>query len=218
MSKVIWLTGFGPFPGVTDNPTAAVVAALSGARVGGFEIAATVLPTSYEGAAKAVASGFSQVLAAVVMLGVARHEREIRVESTAANEQTASIPDVDGFLALGQRCSPHFAVGEKLRTTLDVEALAARLRRHSLAARASDDAGRYVCNSSYFNALATSARQTTTPLRKTTPVVFIHVPHIGQPRATGGARWQLSDLVLAARVVIVGVADSLTGRVTGPIF
>lgn len=213
MTRVLWVTGFGPFPGVDSNPTAAVIGRLQGMRVGSFEVVGEVLPTSYERAAARVRRAYKTLQpAAALHLGVAKNEKKLRVERVAANEQTASIPDVDGILAMGLRCSKAFAVAARLETTVDAADVAHRLRRNGLPARESDDAGRYVCNTVYFSALEAAIR-----VDPSTLSVFLHVPGIGNPRAMGGVTWQLDDIVLAARVVMLALSDTLTGRVTGPI-
>ena len=213
MAKVLWLTGFGPFPGVDDNPTAEVARRLHGQRVAGFEVLGEVLQTSFEASGARVKEALPKLRpAAALHLGVAKNEKELRVEAVAANEQTASIPDEDGVLALGQRCSLHFPVAQRLLSAVHVDELTHRLRRHGLPARRSEDAGRYVCNSTYFLSLEAAKRLDPAPL-----VLFLHVPPVGKPKTIGGATWQLEDLVLAARVALIGLTDALTGRSTGPI-
>lgn len=213
MTRILWVTGFGPFTGVDNNPTAAAVGRLQGLKIGGFEVVAEVLPTSYKRASQRVHKAYASLNpAAALHLGVAKNEQQLRVERIAANEQTASIPDIDGVFATGERCSKALQIGARLETTVDTESVARRLRRHALPARASDDAGRYVCNTVYFSALEASML-----LDPSTLPVFLHVPAIGNPKAVGGATWQLDDIVLAARVVMVALSDTFTGRVTGPI-
>ncbi|GEM_PF-3454768 len=145
-------------------------------------------------------------------LGVAVNATEIRVERLAANERTASRPDVDNVLPMGERCHCGFGIADKLESSIATGAIAARIRRHGLPARVSDDAGRYVCNSTYFAALEIAERLDPRPL-----TLFVHLPMPGKPRSVGGMTWQLDDLVLATRVVLLALTDQLTGRITGPI-
>jgi pyroglutamyl-peptidase len=160
------VTGFGPFPGVATNPSgkiARLVAASPRLRRLGVEAQALVLPTAYasiEGAlAPALARGGFD---AVLMIGVAGRAKEIRVERRAANRASLLSPDAAGkrrtSLALGPG-SAHRLSAVAASPVLD------RLRRHRLACRLSQDAGRYLCNAAYFSALA-----------EPVPVLFLHIP------------------------------------------
>lgn len=163
----VLVTGFGPFPGMADNPSAALACALGErpARAG-LELRTTLLPTTW-----AQAMGFSETLAAddpdlVVMLGVAARRRTLCVE-TVAFAQAGPHPDAEG------RSAGPFPEGgpEQLSCAADAGALVDALREAGLPARSSRDAGRYICNALAYAAYR-HAEERSRPLR----AIFVHIP------------------------------------------
>jgi len=151
----VLLTGFGPFPGVPDNPTAALVRELDGRDAGGHQLVGRVLPVSYDrGPAETIR--IARDIGAVLVLGfgvaVGRDGVEVECVGVAA---TAGRLDVDG------RCPDRLAGAERVEATVDVQRLAS-----ALDARLSVDAGRYVCNAWLHD--VTSSLDV--------PVGFVHVP------------------------------------------
>ncbi|MCB9522587.1 MAG: hypothetical protein H6702_04295 [Myxococcales bacterium] len=156
------VTGFGPFPGVPVNPTAAVASALDGARVAGVRVVGRVLPVDWAAGLPALDAAVAEVAPdALLMLGVAPRGG-IEVERVARNQVNAK-PDVQG-LAGPATLAPDGPA--ELATTLPWEALCA------LGAQPSDDAGGYLCNAVFYRALWAHAQ---VPQRG-----FVHVPH-GDP-------------------------------------
>ncbi len=214
MSGQIWLTGFGPFPGVPDNPTAAIVRALNGREFGHLRVVGEELPVSFRRAAERIAAGYHQLKpVAALHLGVQRQGASVRVERIAINERSTMTVDVDGEQPFGEVCDRAYAAGDQLESRVDVGIVAANIRRAALPAESSDDAGRYVCNSTYFAALAAARKQYPVP-----PVLFVHIPRLGAARGVGGACWHTADLETVARIALQHLADQATGRITGPLF
>lgn len=152
------VTGFGPFPGVEDNPTAALARAVDGQRIGEVELVGRVLRVSWaEGPDTAIA--FARELEAewVVGLGVATARHRVEVETIAVCEWR-DRPDVDGI------CDGGLSGPPVVHATLDTAALAS-----ALDARLSDDAGRYVCNAWLYRVCHALE----------VPVGFVHVPSAG---------------------------------------
>jgi pyroglutamyl-peptidase len=86
MAPLILVTGFGPFAGLKQNPSALVAHDVSRARVPGVRLVARVLPVSYAGAEARVAALCRRLHPdAVLSLGVAIGAPVIRVETTALN-------------------------------------------------------------------------------------------------------------------------------------
>ncbi|MFL5220823.1 MAG: peptidase C15, partial [Microvirga sp.] len=117
----------------------------------GIEAEALVMPTAYAAIdavlAPALAGGFD----AVLMIGVAGRARRVRVERRAANRASLLSPDVERR----RRTAPALAPGASHRISrAGATAALARLRRAGIPCRLSRDAGRYLCNASYFAALA----------------------------------------------------------------
>jgi pyroglutamyl-peptidase len=100
--------------------------------------------------------------------------RVIRVERRAANRASLLSPDVERqrrtALTLADGASHRVSRASPLRTVR-------LLRRSGLACRVSQDAGRYLCNASYFAALAAPV-----------PVLFLHIPKPPARRRLGGKR------------------------------
>src|SRR4051812_10392618 len=94
------VTGFGPFPRMPRNPSAAVarrVAASPHWRVLGVEAEALVLPTAYAALDGALDPALKAGrFDAVLMVGVASRAKRIRVERRAVNRASILFPDAAG--------------------------------------------------------------------------------------------------------------------------
>lgn len=197
MSNDILLTGFGPFPGVDENPTQTICETLSGQLLGSNRVFGRVLDVSYERAGTQLSQAMDlSKPALLVMLGVASTSCDIRIETQAVNRRQADQPDVDGRGQQPGRVSELHEEGKVLWTSVDAESLAEDLCLAGFSARVSNDAGRYVCNATYFRALASSAGAL--------PALFIHVPPPGsQSQAVDmGGPW-------TAGLLLAGVAHAL---------
>ena len=179
---VTLVTGFGPFLDVADNASWHIARAL-GERPG---FVAVELPTSFARAREVLAAAIArEAPARIVSVGIARAGGGYRVESGATGVVTSTHADVDGVVATGHRLDAEAA---PRRTLHDTEGLAARLREAGLDACSSNDAGGYVCNSTYHAALG---------LRP--DAVFLHVPPEVDPAA-------LRRGVAAVEALIAGLA------------
>lgn len=168
----VLVTGFGPFPRMPRNPSAAAarrVAASPRWRILGIAADALVLPTAYAALETILdpaleTSGFD----AILMIGVASRAKTIRIERRAVDRASILCPD-----AAGRRPARlTMRQGFPDRSTRAVAAqVRATLRRRGFAGVLSQDAGRYLCNAAYFRALAAPV-----------PVLFIHIPK--PPQAT----------------------------------
>jgi pyroglutamyl-peptidase len=204
LERRLLVTGFGPFPGVAENPSAAIarkVAASPRWRRLGIKTQALVLPTAYSSIEAILAPALRARYTAVLMIGVAGKAKRIRVERRAANRASVLAPDASG------KRGPHLRLttGPAHRTSRVAAAPAlVRLRRAGLPAGLSQDAGRYLCNACYFSALS-----------EPVPVLFLHIPkapprrprriRAGRPRASWPDR-------LAAAFVDIGIDLLTAGR------
>jgi pyroglutamyl-peptidase len=163
----ILVTGFGPFEGVSENPSglvAEVLAAEPGIHAGVLPVAFRSAPRAFDALLARIAP---RVPAALVGLGVHRGA-EFRLEARAGRRLGSDRPDVEGV------CAADLEVGGseplELCSALDLEALAGELRAAGAArVRISRDAGGYVCERIYRHALEAG-------LRLGIPAVFLHVP------------------------------------------
>ena len=104
----------------------------------------------------------------VLHLGVDEKSDKIKLESTAYNEATFRIPDQSAWKPQGVPINSEEELDFCRTTPLPVGKLAESLSKYDVLV--SQDAGRYVCNYTYFISLEEAAkRQNIYPL-------FVHVP------------------------------------------
>lgn len=158
----LWITGFGSFRTISDNPSAALAMRLA-VGVDGFEVESRILPVTYADALTAAAAIPPADL--IVAMGVHGGDAVIRLETQAlrtANE-TSDMAGTAGDAASlppGPETIPS-------RIVIDPTGLEA--------VQLSDDAGGYLCNFWYYCLLASTE----------TPCIFIHVPHSEVSRPDG---------------------------------
>ena len=173
------VTGFGPFPGIPKNPSEVAARRLARDprwRRLGIEVEALALSTTYA----AVATELLPALArsrpdALLMIGVAGRARDMRVETRGLNRASILLPDAakvrPARLALDHAPLARLSRAKPQRQVVT-------LSRHGFRARASINAGPYLCNASYFAALPQPC-----------PVLFVHIPKPGRAlRNSPGAR------------------------------
>jgi pyroglutamyl-peptidase len=176
----VLITGFGPFPGAPYNPTQSLVARLLRLRrpaLGGVELTGHIFPVTY----KAVDHHLPELLTkhrpqALLMFGLASRTPYVRIETRARNAVTMLWPDADhtrvrkGSIVGGadaRTFGPHTA--KLLRAAVGT----------GIDARASRDAGSYLCNYLSWRAIEASCGD-----RGPRLAAFVHVP----PLARDGAR------------------------------
>jgi pyroglutamyl-peptidase len=171
----VLLTGFGPFPGVAENPSGWLAETLAVCASGGdWDLHAHVLPTEWKAVA-ALAPLLHERLQPDLMIhfGVSPRAKGLRIERSAHN-RAASRADASGRLPASPAVSAHGI--PRLDTRLPVGTLAAHLRGQGHAASASASCGLYLCNFLYYRSLEWARAQGRDAL-------FVHVPLI---RAQGG--------------------------------
>ena len=198
----ILVTGFGPFPGAPYNPTQPLVARLLRLRRPAFtevEFSGHIFPVTY----KAVDRELPLVLAehrphALLMFGLASRTAHVRVETRARNAVTMLWPDAaqtrsrKGSIAGGadaKMFGPHTA--KLLRAAVGT----------GLDARASRDAGSYLCN--YLSWRAIEAVDADSGPRL---AAFVHIPLLardGASRRKGMPRITLEELVDAGEAMLL---------------
>jgi len=199
----ILITGFGPFPGAPHNPTMPLVARLLRLRRPAFsevELTGHIFPVTY----KAVDRELPQLLAkrrphGLLMFGLASRTPYLRIETRARNAVTMLWPDADhtsvrkGSIADGadaRMFGPH----------------AAKLFRAAVAtginARASRDAGSYLCNYLSWRAIEATCAANGPRL-----AAFVHVPSVARDgasrRKSMTPRITLEDLVDAGEAMLL---------------
>ena len=143
----VLILGFGPFSGAPRHPCAVLVKRL--ARRRRPALAAIIRTTHvFATAYAAVDSELPKLLDSdpdiVLMFGLAARRRQLCIETQARNARSILFPDVRGYrpargvIALGEEAAR--------RGNAPFAHLLATARGSRMPARASRDAGRYVCN------------------------------------------------------------------------
>jgi pyroglutamyl-peptidase len=192
-TKVL-LTGFGPFPGAPENPSAWLAEALASsplARRPEISLHTEVLPTEWA-AVSARAPRLLETLRPQLMLhfGLSRRARSFRIERSAHN-RILSRTDAAG--ALPGRDSVIPAGHNRLDSQFPAHQLVTHLRQNGVAAATSRSTGRYLCNFLYYLSLDWARRQST-PCH----AVFVHVP-FGVPQ---GGPLPEAELLRGAEAVL----------------
>lgn len=168
----ILVTGFGPFPGVDENLSSALVARLQrdAASAGlGVHLATHVLHTEWRRGPDRVAQLFESFApSAVIHFGVSREARGFRIE-TQAHNVCRMAPDAAGQAPPDARLHPDGAQAHP--ATLPIRDIVRRLERLEIPVSLSRDAGGYLCNAVLYHSLRL-AQAAPWPCR----AGFVHIP------------------------------------------
>jgi len=187
----VLITGFGPFPGVADNPSEWLVRRLQrtlssrGRRCVAFGFA--VLPTEWRALPRLHGRLWARHRPHLALhFGVSARAACLHVEQRAHNLASGRA-DARGEARETARIARH--APHALASPLSAHAIALHLERRGLPARASHDAGAYLCNMAYFLSLA---RARAAPGRAA--ALFVHIPPVG---SSAGERARLLQGALA---------------------
>ncbi len=169
----VLLTGFGPFPTVPDNASARLVFALAPRARERFpqcDIAYEVLPTEWALAPERLNIALRRLKPDVILsFGVARGAEGFRIEARSLNVCRPAA-DAAGRYPVASVLRPD-GVAE-IASAAPIDAIAARLRAFGYPVSISEDAGGYLCNAAYYEALSGAA-----DCGSAAQIVFVHVPH-----------------------------------------
>lgn len=189
---IVLLTAFGPFPGVAVNRSSLLVADLATAATDRFpnaDFLHFILPTEWAAAPNAMCELVARHRPAVVlMLGVSASATLLTLESGASNICGEAL-DVTGCRSHADVIDP--SGPERIQATWPIDAITERLTTRRIAWRISEDAGRYICNASLYQVLASAASGWgVAPLTG-----FVHIPRdLGQLDAGPGIISQAAAL------------------------
>ena len=200
----ILVTGFGPFPGAPYNPTQPLVARLNRLRRPAFsdvELSSHIFPVTYQAVDRELPQALKKHQPhALLMFGLAGRTGYVRVETRARNAVTMLWPDAaqtrsrTGSIGLG----PDAAM-----FGLHTAKLLHGARATNIDARASRDAGAYLCN--YLSWRAIEAVNAGNGPRL---AAFIHIPPLargGALRRKGFPRITLEELVDAGEAMLLEI-------------
>jgi len=201
----ILVTGFGPFPGAPYNPTQPLVARLTKLRRPAFtevELSSHIFPVTYQAVDRELPLALAQHKPhALLMFGLASRTGYVRIETRARNAVTMLWPDASqarshkGSIEGGAAAKMFGPHTQKLLRAADST---------GLDARASRDAGSYLCN--YLSWRAIEAVETDNGPRL---AAFVHIPPLardGAPRRKGFPRITLEQLVDAGEAMLLEMA------------
>lgn len=187
------VTGFGPFPGIPNNPSATLarkVAAHLRLKRAGLSVAMQLIPTEYAAAERLVPQMVAEMRPrAVLMFGVASKRKALSVELRARNRLSLLHPDAAGQRPTRLVLEPGAAWARHGRAPF-TQAVQMGLRA-GLPTRLSISAGTYLCNFAYWRMLAATDG----------PCLFLHIPKIR-------SRQMMARLVEAS----VAIAAAMTRR------
>ena len=168
MRRRLFVTGFGPFPGVERNPSREIARALAVRGLGAeIEVTSAELPVAFHAVAPAIDAALATLSSApdvILGIGVWGNGNCFRLERRARGSFDATRVDNDGETGAGIDLGPERA------TQYDLERLAEVMRAVGVGeVRLSEDAGRYVCERTYLH-LLTRAQELGAR------AIFLHVP------------------------------------------
>jgi pyroglutamyl-peptidase len=200
MTSVL-ITGFGRFPGAPFNPSGPLARAVARRRRPAFDDirrALHIFETSYAAVDRDLPKLFAKHKPDIVlMFGLAARTPFVRIETRARNTMSILFPDFRGYRpdeAAIARGKPALIGRAPFRHLLS----AARAAR--VPTRMSRDAGRYLCNYSYWRALEASRSGTTL-------AQFIHIPPVTNGQRPKGRKRPTSDasLVRAGEAILLAL-------------
>jgi len=188
------LTGFGPFPGAAENPSAWLVEALAARHCShrlGCHLHAEVLPTEWaEVATHGPILAHQHQPRLILHLGLNQRAKGLRIERSARNlidlreDARGVVPKTSTILDRGL---------SKLDTGVPTSRLAKHLRTQGLPAIASRSAGTYLCNYLYYLSLDWARRQ-----EAPCDICFVHLP----PGQHQGGPLSEAELLRGAELVV----------------
>jgi pyroglutamyl-peptidase len=199
----ILITGFGPFPGAPFNPTPPLVARLLRLRrpaLGDVELTGHVFHVTYA----TVDRELPQLLAkhrphALLMFGLAGRTSHVRIETRARNAVTTRFPDADRSRA---RKASIAGGADAMMFGPHTAKLLRAAEGTGIDARASRDAGSYLCNYLSWRAIEATRKDNGPAL-----AAFVHVPLIGRdgaPQRKGAThRVTLEEMVDAGEAMLL---------------
>jgi pyroglutamyl-peptidase len=197
----IAVAGFGPFPGVRKNPSAEIVRAIAKSprlRRADLRLDTAIFPTAYEAAKSGLDKLVEKHPDAIVLFGVAARTKHIRIERIAHNRASLFYPDSTRFVPRTRKLLPDGAPRLPLRGP--ATQMRAAIRATGAKAELSVNAGSYLCNAVFYQALAATAAHKPAPL-----TFFIHVP---SPKP-GCGPLSLAGLIRAGEAAVCAAASAI---------
>lgn len=173
MSKKILITGFGPFPGIDENPCTALIDSLAKAfngSVNGHHIEFMHLETSYHDGLQSFREKLSSYQPDLtICFGVHGGADGFRLERVARNQANIAAADACGYTpilpVLEQQGHAEYV------SKLPLEAIKEALDKVHIDNHINEDAGSYLCNASFYYLMRYLETQNPSAVGG-----FIHIP------------------------------------------
>jgi pyroglutamyl-peptidase len=173
----ILLTGFGPFPGVTENASerfVAKLAHLAARRFSAHRVVARILPTEWERAPSRLQTLYERERPKLVLhFGVSPRATCYVIETVAHNTRK-SAEDATGAFPRDEVVV--HGGPETLPARLPATDIKLRLAALKVPSEVSDDAGGYLCNTVLYRSLLFAEQ-----IEQPDAVGFFHIPQVIQP-------------------------------------
>lgn len=164
--KRVLITGFEPFDGDEQNPSAVLLDWIN-QKTFPFPLQTELLPVSFTTAFPKLQKAIDEFQPThVILTGLAKNRTDLTLERIAINWVDARIADNDGLTLTSQKIKEE-SLEDGLFTTLSIEKMLEASRRVGCPTRISTSAGEYVCNHLTYLFLAKN---------KKIPGTFIHLP------------------------------------------
>ena len=174
----VLITGFGLFPGMPDNPSAALVKSFLASEKSPqksqqrkYKLYGGILPTEFSAGIRKFDALMKSVQPDIVIcFGVAARRRIISLETTARNKVGLKLKDAAGHKHKSSKINRKSQ--RAYTSTLPLRKINNALKNNDIRARLSDNAGSYLCNFIFFRLMEGiySGKYTCTG-------GFIHIPN-----------------------------------------
>ena len=209
---VILVTGFEPFGGSSENPSAVLAERLLASGHPDATVVGAVLPVIGGTGAGSARHLLDRLIDehrpdAVVCLGEAHLRGEVSVERIAVNLRDYRIADNAGVSAANEPVVP--GSPDAWFTTLPVDAMVAGLRAAGIPAGRSLSAGTFLCNEVMFHALDHARRGGSAMLAG-----FVHLPQLESQhrvRPVDARPIAPAELLRAGEVIVAEISRSMRG-------
>jgi pyroglutamyl-peptidase len=199
-ARTILITGFEPFGGEAINASWEATKKLEGWRTDGFNAVTRLLPCAYDASVRKLIREIETIRPeALLMTGQAARRAVVCVERLAHNLDDAAAPDNDGDLRRGLRISR--IAPEWLEATAHVTTMVRAIKEAEIPARASRNAGGFVCNHLYFGALQYLGER-----GSAIPAVFIHLPVTPEQTTLGASAKRMTPALAADALRVAAIA------------
>lgn len=192
------VTGFEPFGGGDYNPTQEAVQELRKMWTGPEELIAEVMPVEFKLAQSRVKELIEENRPDVVLCCGLNAQIDTPVlERIAHNLMDASIADNSGYRP--EKTPVEEGSAEILRSTLPVDEVVKKLNDNGISLGVSDDAGRYVCNTTLYRVLHTIQGSKV-------KAAFLHIPDDPERRRSHADAELISRIIREAGISDTGIS------------